>query len=61
MENKGEGIMEEILYELELPEEIYEQLCDLAEQNGITVEEQISRCCQAVIDKFVGAGSPGLH
>ena len=53
--------MEEIQYELELPEELYEQLCDLAEQNGITVEEQISRCCQAVIDKFVGAGSPGLH
>ena len=50
MEKKGEGIMEEIQYELELPEELYEQLCDLAEHNGITVEEQISRCCQAVID-----------
>lgn len=44
--------MEEVFYELELSEEIYEQLCDLAEYNGITVEEQLSQCCQAVLEEL---------
>lgn len=44
--------MEEVFYELELTEELYDHLCDLAEQNGITVEEQLSQCCQAVWEEL---------
>ncbi len=49
---KGGKIMEQVLYKLELPMELYDLLCDLAEQNGITVEEQLSQCCQAVLEKL---------